>query len=243
MKCILLFFIIITISIYPDETDLFLVTGELLPLSYQNNGELKGISMDIVKELKKRVNYDRVIEFKPWPRVIKESENDSILSFPLARFPYREDKYKWIGPILEDRFVFVSKKSNNIKIESFNDLKSFKIGVAQGAPTEKRLKDKNFKNLIIGSGESQLASMFVKNRFDVWYSSEIFIHSFLIEINYDISLLDVVYSDIDVEFYLVASLNIDDSVIEFWQNELDNMKEDGTYDDILFKYNFNSNLP
>lgn len=236
MKIFLLLFIALSFSVYASEDEFQLVTGELLPLSYKQNEELKGISIDIVKELIKRTKYKGDIKFKPWARVIKESESDIVLSFPLARIPYREEKYKWIGPILEDEFVFVSKKSNLVSVNDMNDLKTMKIGVAIDAPTEKRLKDKSFSNLIIAQGESQLANMFINNRFDVWYSSDIFIKSFLKQYNYDVSLIEIVYKDLNIEFYIAASLRVDDLVIENWQNELKKMKEDGSYRDILISY-------
>jgi len=48
--------------------------------------------------------------------------------------------------------------------------------------------------------------------------------------------LDVLYEDLKIEFYIVASLDIDDEVVAEWQQALDSMKLDGSYKSLLDKY-------
>lgn len=234
---IILTLFVLTINIYGQQTELNVYTGELPPYSYTENNQLTGVAIDIVKELQKRVGFTHKIIKKPWGRVISESKNSNQMIFPLARRPYRENSYKWIGPILKDETIFIIKKSNYKKILHINELKDLNVGVSLGAPSTKRLQQLNFKNLRIISTETQLSKMFIRDRFDTWYASKLMIYNFLEKLNYDISDLAILYSDLKLDFYIATSLDVDNQVVQTWQKELNIMKEDGTYKRILSKYN------
>jgi len=217
--------------------ELKISTGELPPYSYSQNNYLKGLAVEIVNTLQKRVqqNNNTIIK-KPWARVISEANTSKQLSFPLARRPYRENLYKWIGPILSDQAVFVVKKANFKKISRISELKDLSVGSNLGAPTTKRLKQLNFTRLKIIPSETQLSKMFIRDRFEAWYSAELMIFDLLKKLNYNLLDVTVLYRDVPLTFYIAASLDIEDSIIAVWQKELNKMKSDGTYRKILLKY-------
>jgi len=219
-----------------QHNKLNITSGELPPYSYLEKNELTGLSVEIVKELQKRVAYKYKIRNKPWGRVIKESYEPNTMTFPLARVPYREKQYKWIGPIYTDSFVFVVKKENYKKIHTINELKDITVGVNLGAPTTKRLQSLDFTKLIIITSEIKLSKMFIRDRFYAWYSPKLMIYDMLNKLDYNLNDVSVLYKDKALKWYIVTSLDVDDQIINLWQKELDNMKLDGSFEKIIDKF-------
>lgn len=61
-----------------------LVTFEYPPYEYTENGEVKGMAVDIVREAFKLMNHEAVIEILPWPRcqvLFERGEVDGIFTF------------------------------------------------------------------------------------------------------------------------------------------------------------------
>jgi hypothetical protein len=50
----------------------------------------------------------------------------------------------------------------------------------------------------------------------------------------DEKLLRIAYKDMDVEMYIGASLSVPDEMVAQWQKALDEMKETGKYQDLLY---------
>lgn len=62
------------------ETEKRIVLGAdvYTPYQYEENGTLKGMSVDIVKEAFKRMGYSVEIKILPWSRVLKSTENGTV---------------------------------------------------------------------------------------------------------------------------------------------------------------------
>ena len=61
-----------------------LVTFEYPPYEYTENGEVKGMAVDIVREAFKLMNHEAIIEILPWPRcqmLFERGEVDGIFTF------------------------------------------------------------------------------------------------------------------------------------------------------------------
>ena len=56
---------------------------------------------------------------------------ENTVLFAVTRTPEREHMFKWVGPISIARNVLIAKKDKNIKINSADDVKNYKIGVVQ----------------------------------------------------------------------------------------------------------------
>jgi len=221
---------------------ILITTGELPPYAYTQKEQQLGIATQIAKELITRTGYEGNILVTPWARTIKESTHNQRLSYPIARLPYRETQYQWIGPILSDTFTFAVLKSNT---QTFSNLESFKhleIGVNRGAPTERRLKEHGFQNLYSVSSEIKNAQMLLRDRFDVWYTTQLIITHTMNLLEQDVNQLRLAFTDLKIDMYIVASLDVAIERVQEWQTQLDAMKTDGTYNAILKKYGVRQEL-
>ncbi len=103
------------------------------PFSFVENGTLKGIYVDIVKEVMKEVGIEYKISTYPWARVVRVTDNSEVdFSFPWVGKPERFKKYLMVGPIHEGRNVFAVKKSSTVTYETLNDISGLTVGTVRG---------------------------------------------------------------------------------------------------------------
>lgn len=211
------------------------VTGELPPYSVTQSGQLTGVATDIVREIMRRVDYSHAIEIQPWKRAIVSSEFYQ-LTYPLARTDVREKHYQWIGPLIEDKFVFAMLTSKVNGEYSLDRLRSLRVGVTRGASTETRLKQLKFNHIESVVGEITNAKKLMAKRIDVWFSTALMVHDQLRLLGRQQSEVTIVAVDMDIDMYLVASLNLHRELVEQWQKALNDIKADGTHQRILLEY-------
>jgi len=216
--------------VYADQ-DYRVITGDLAAITYVGDG--------LLKELMKRVNYTGEPIVYPWARTIKESQEKKTITFIMARVPYREKKYAWIGPIFKTGFVFVVPVSDIRVYTKLDDFKKLNVGANRSAPTVKRLRERGFTQIFEGNSEKVLANMLLHNRFDAWYSALLLVKYTMIDLDIPSSEVRVAFTDQEFEVYITASPDLS-YVAEQWQNALDAMKADGTYLEHLKKLGLES---
>jgi hypothetical protein len=145
MAAFLLFF---PQSILAEE--LMILTENLPPLNYVENGVLVGPAVEMVKEIQRRVDSNDQIQVYPWARAYRMAlEEENIILFGMARTKVRENKFKWIGPIAEKRDILAAKKGSGIKIDNLEDAKKVAyIGTLRDDTKEIFLKKQGFTNLV-----------------------------------------------------------------------------------------------
>lgn len=217
-----------------------LVTGELPPYSYTKEGELKGVTIEIVLELQTRLKDTTPIVVEPWKRAIVNS-TESRLTFPLARTEAREENYKWIGPLLTDHMIFVISSNDTTQMSSFDSFKDKKIGVNRGAPTEARLIAMGFSSIKPMSGEVLNLKKLTMGRIDAWYTTRLILNESLKILDISADKVNVSLVDLQLVQYIGVSKNVPDSVVSKWQQEVDKMKREGTLDSIISKYGISPN--
>jgi len=130
-----LFYIFISIS-YLFSTQIVTVYGnEYKPpkIWTTENGEDKGILVEVIKEVEKEL--DVKFEFKtfPWARSYKMALNSRGGIVGISRNPQREKIFDYNKvPLFYDKMVLVTKKGKEFKFETIQDLKGKKIGYCRG---------------------------------------------------------------------------------------------------------------
>ncbi len=148
MKRFLLLLILILLSCNPEKKKITVGVDEFFPpMTFRENNELKGIDIDLAKEVFKRLGYE--VEFKPveWKNIITELENKNIdiIWSGLSITEERKSKIDFSIPYIETKQVILVKVTSKIEIKS--DLINKKIGVQIGSTGEQALeKENNLKN-------------------------------------------------------------------------------------------------
>ena len=158
-------------SVYPVfAAELIILTENLPPLNYVKDGELVGPSVDIVKEIQKRVGSDDKIQVYPWARAYKMAlEEENVVLFGTTHTKARDKIFKWIGPLATKRDILVAKKGSGIKISTLNEAKKVRhIGTLRDDTRERLLLERGFKNLEPVSDEQLNAQKLILGRIDLW---------------------------------------------------------------------------
>lgn len=246
MKYILLclFFFLLSVQAHADDS-IRLMTEEFAPYQfYEGEGEnivLKGISIEIIKEIQKKIGNNDEIKVLPWSRSLKLlAKNKNSALFSTARTPEREDKYKWVGPLAKLEMVFFKKVGTTVNFTSLDEAKKVpKIGVTKNVATHEILTNMGFENLDVmksGNDDKNLKRL-VKGRIDTWPTAY---YSGIYNARKQ-GVLDMIETIPNVtimsgHLYIAFNKDTDAHIIHQWQSALDQLKSEGIVDQILTKY-------
>ena len=230
-------------SVQPALTgDLTILTENLPPLNYLKDGVLVGPSVEIVREIQRRVGSHEQIEVYPWARAYKTAlEKENVVLFSMTYTEDRLDKFKWIGPVAKKRDILVAKKGSGIKIRSLKDAKNVKrIGTVRDDTKEVLLKGLGFTNLEPVSDERQNAKKLVLGRIDLWVYKKPGLRTVceLAEVDYD--EVEEVFHLREIELMIAFSKKTPDGMVQKWRNAFNEMLNDGTIVRIQEKWNAES---
>lgn len=151
-----------------------LYTESIVPYAYEENGEIKGLSIDIIDETFKGGAITYKIELHPLKRAFQlTQQRKNTCVFPVQRTQEREVKFKWISPVLITQNAFYTTPASKIKIVTFIDAKGYTIGVHGGSATEEYLQTSKFKPRAV-SYDSLNLRMLHKNRIDIWATDTLY---------------------------------------------------------------------
>jgi len=153
------------------------VVTEIMPPYQLNNayGELDGYSTTVIRALFDITQDDYKIEVMPWARAYSTATNvNNCLIFSIARTDYREDKFAWVGSLLDEELFFWSLDGHiKSKIDSVEQLKHLRIGAARDSNVHQYLKSHNFTNIVPIVSEAQSMQMLYSGRVDLVIGSEL----------------------------------------------------------------------
>jgi len=232
--CLLLF-----ISNTLHASQYFVMTEELAPLAFKNNDKIEGLSVEIVTEILKILNIKTDILLLPWARAYHEilTKPNQVL-FSMSRNNERENLFHWVGPIIEDKVYFYSPKNSTLNITTIEEAKKApEIIVSRGFPEHQFLQNNNFKNLSLIVSPNQGFKLIAANRSDLMPAGELTMVPSLKKLNIAPELIKNTNVSLFSHYlYIAMSIDTDHAEVARWQNALDKMKTDGTYDSILEKY-------
>lgn len=144
-------------------------------LQYEENGEHKGPTNEILKGLLKVTQLSANISYMPWARAYSKAINTpNTLILSMFRTPERENSFYWIIKVSQAARVFISLHS---KPENYTETKEQAkhklIAVILGSAAHKELLAAGFseqENLYIVSDEENMINLLLKQRVDLIYS-------------------------------------------------------------------------
>jgi polar amino acid transport system substrate-binding protein len=232
----------------PSDLTLTYYTEQLPPYNYQENGTLKGISVDLLEsvteELGAKVDRQQV-HLVSWTEGYQAAlTQPGTVLFSTARTHEREQTFKWAGPIYTDREVLFAKRDRVITLQSPEDLKGHQIGVTGGDIAIQQLLDigVNQNQLVPESNVTALIAKLESGEIDLWACPEASGRYFAEQMTGNYYSYAVVYHLQPEDVYYAFSKDVPDSTVRSFQQALDAVKEEqgaagfSRYDRILGGY-------
>lgn len=105
-------------------------TEEWPPYNFLQDGEVTGITTEILRATCANAKIQCEFQLVPWTRAYKTvQETPNTLIYTIARVPSREQQFIWIGPVLpRTTWIYVRKEVAD-KVHQIKDLAKFRIGL------------------------------------------------------------------------------------------------------------------
>ena len=221
-------------------TPLEIHTEENKPLNFKApNGELRGVAVDVVREIQKRVGDTSPVSLGNWDlaydSALKQPGN---MVFSTARTDDREKLFKWVGPLTVVKTYFYTSFAKNITIQSLDDARKLKrIGVPSKFYYTQFLMDNKFTNLASFETPDEMVDAFKAGAIDAFTSQNLTITFLLADNKIPVTSVKAAFNFMPPKkHYLAFNIKTPDEVIKQWQKALDDIKADGTFKNIFAKY-------
>jgi polar amino acid transport system substrate-binding protein len=210
--------------------ELTILTENLPPLNYVDNGVLVGPSVEIVREIQKKIGSEEPIQVYPWSRAYKMAEEEkNVVLFGMTYTKVRQNKFKWVGPLAIKRDILVAKRNSGITIDSLEDAKTVKrIGILLDDTRGRLLASHGFKNLEPVSDEQLNAKKLALGRLDLWAYKIPGLRTVCDLAGIDHTQFKEVYHLREIELMIAFSKKTSDAIVKKWQKAFDELTADGT---------------
>ncbi len=225
--------------------ELKIITEEYPPLSYKEGGIITGSSVEIVREILHRLKRTDEIIMLPWVRgynILKTEPNVAL--FSTTRTKERDPLFHWVGPICTSWNGFYAKRGSSTRINSLEDAKKVQsIATYKEDAREQMLRTWGFTNLDSSKSPASNLKKLLSGRVDLWLYDNLGLPGVAKQVGIDVDQLELVLPIEEVSLYIAFSKESPENVVKQWQETLDAMKKDGSFQKISQKWIPENSIP
>lgn len=219
------------------------VAEEFYPFQYRQNGEAKGLAVDIVNKILADNHLSANIRFYPWSRALRIAEsapNTIILS--ITRNPKRENKFYWLGLISQHQlYLWVNKPRWGDQTFTDKQLATLTIGVPRDGHQHQFLKSHPlFSNNVFSvvNTKEQSLNMLAKNRIDAISGDPKLLRSRMISIGLSPEILKPVkhFPEQQTQLYIAMSKNSNPELVLSIQQKFTKFANSRAFKQLLDSY-------
>lgn len=218
-----------------------LVTEEAYPFQYLENRVLKGMSVDIISEMAERAGIKVEHEVLTWKDAYDRAQRDrNTCVYSTSRIENRERLFKWVGPIVENRWSVFGKKGMKQKPTTLGDLRFIRVGVLEGDAKATFLMDNGIATALNPVRDDALnppkltADKNENGKIDVWVTGYYAAQKVAAKTNTtDIEHLFQIHASPN---YLACNYGVKDETLQKLSAALAAMKKDGKLKKIVDNY-------
>jgi polar amino acid transport system substrate-binding protein len=226
------------VPVFAEE--LKVLTVEEPPSSFLNKkGEPEGFSVDIVREIQRRVNNHDPIQFVSEIRALQTaSKYPDVVLFSFTRTKDREDVFHWIMLLMRKPWVMYAKKGAHFDIKKLEDAAKIKrVGVVRGDVRATHLERLGFTNLEMVATHEQNVKKLLINRIQVLFYEPQGMSFVCRKLGIRMSEFEPVLETEPSEVYIMMSKQgTKPETVRKWRDAARRIKEDGTFQSIAEKW-------
>jgi len=243
IKVVLLLCMVLILSCAKEH--LVVLTEEFPPFNFTKDGEVAGLSTEVVKAILTEAGVSYEVQVHSWKESYETAMNTkNCILFSTSRRPDREELFKWVGTIAPTNYsVFILAEREDIEILALEEMEKYKIGITPGDARSSFFKSKGFEigeQLIVSENNKANFEKLMNKEIDLWPMPNVTASYIVKEAGFKpeevINGIFVLEELTKGGYYLAINNNTSDAVVKKLQAALDKIKEDGTYDKILKKW-------
>lgn len=233
MKFLYVVLIMFCLVVPAGAGDLVLITENAPPNSFKEDGELKGLAVDMVRAVLDEIGMsDQEIKLYPWARGYKlASHKKNTGLFATVRTPEREPLFKWAGPITNLTVAAFKLKTNEaVQAATVEELKQYKVGGVKGDAKAVYLISQGIDVELVND-EAQNIAKLLRSRIDVFAHNTLRMAWGLKSMGHDpgeVSPLFVIPELSGKSLYLAFNKETEDALVEKFQKGFDAVEKNGT---------------
>jgi polar amino acid transport system substrate-binding protein len=199
-----------------------------------SDGEIIGISSEIVKVLFKRADVKYEMELLPWQRAYRLAlEEADHAVFSTTQTTQRQPLFKWVGPIVDNNWVFLKRANSNIILKELDDAKKYRVGGYRGDAVALYLESKGFRIDYVPKDYLNSRKL-DRGRIDLWATGQLLGPYYAKENGVENLEEALIFNQTIMS--IAFNINTDDAIISKLNAELELMKSQGDLDRIKDKY-------
>ncbi len=237
-----LFFCLATVAVaaQAEEKKVLIHFEDYPPYEYLENGEVKGVNVELMREAFRRMDVTPTFEPMPWKRAVYELKNGGILALASGfKTPDREVfAFFPSEPLAMENVVVVAPAVSGVEVNSLEDLRGLTVGVVREYAYGHVFDTMNDLNKVEAASNPQLLKMLLSHRMDVVIMNKAVARAAAQKIH-ALPHIRFVYAVNSEPLYLLFSRAREFEAVEMARDfgkALKEMRKDGTYADIESRY-------
>jgi polar amino acid transport system substrate-binding protein len=220
------------------NTNLTLLTEEVPPLNFTEDGVPTGLTVDVVHALMHRLGSKAAIKMLPWEKgyatVLRQPDTALFTTVMTAE---RKGLLQWVGPVTALDTNFYAVKGSGITIKTLGDAKHVAgIATVGDYSSQLTLKAEGFSNLQSYPNEQAAVRSLLDGKSQLFVGINVAMPALLRKAGISQSGLEKVFTLSTDLAYIAFSRDTPTDLVARWQAELDGMKRDGSFDAIYAKW-------
>ncbi|HOO32773.1 MAG TPA: transporter substrate-binding domain-containing protein [Thermotogota bacterium] len=239
MKKIVLFSAILSLLVTSVlASALNFITNPYPPFSFEKDGKLDGFAVEIAKAVADELGEDITFTHMEWTDAYNTLKTETNCVIPsLVMNSERKEQFNWVGPVGILRTGFYKKASNAMVINHIEEAKvAKKICLFKDEYSGEVFKALGFENILLFDTQKEAFDTFMSHEDYLFICNNFGIVSLLQEKNMTIDELTDAFTFSADFMYIAFSKDVDASVVAKWQNGLDTLKDNGSFEKIYKKW-------
>ncbi len=219
--------------------ELRVLTESFPPFNYQDDaGKLTGQSTEVVEALLERLEREDPIALMPWAEAYEIATAESnVVLYSTARTKERELQFGWVGPIAAYHHAFYGRADKPRSIRSLEDARAAgRIGVVRDTARHEFLQQNRFADLALYSSEEAMFEALAAGNVALVLGSSDSVALAAERAGLGPFSISEQYPVQEVPLYIAMSRGTPGQELKRWQDALEAMKRDGSYDAILQRW-------
>ncbi|TDR73318.1 substrate-binding periplasmic protein [Paludibacterium purpuratum] len=200
----------------------------------EDNGQIGGVSTEMVRELFRRADVPYTLTLMPWIRAYHIAVTDKTAClYSTTRTAAREKQFRWVGPLLNNAWAIYAGPHSPAGMRSLDDIRQSAIGGYLGDAVAQYLIERGFHVQQIND-DARNVQMLALGRIDFW-ASGVFHARYLLAKLKQPDIHPIIQFE-TTSLYLACSPSLPDATLQRLLDTLTAMRNDGTLERIRRRY-------